>query len=311
MPNTSPIYGVHNAPGAGGTATALGDRRPTTGTSQWGKHEKDASGAFKAPVPAIIDDAPGRGIEFVGQTYEHTFEATAIAVEGPIPPETYLGSVSWGWRSDAAGTVTVDPLALVQAGAPSSAFMGAAANWNAATFHDTATGAAYTPVDIPTTTLDSGTVAAVNMSTTDIIGRLALVKTQLTALAAGTDRTNKEFEQRALEAELGRRNVKVSVHVTKTEDWGADEVYVKLNAGGRTAVSRTRDMDNGDSHDFLVPLAALLPLTGPIGVEIYDEDWPDGDDKIVDMSFAAPWGPTTNAASMDGANYTVTATFER
>jgi hypothetical protein len=71
------------------------------------------------------------------------------------------------------------------------------------------------------------------------------------------------------------------------------------------------DMDNGDSFDFLVSLGALLPLSGPIGIEVYDEDWPDSDDKIVDMSFAAPWGPAHNSSSLDGANYSVTVTFER
>ena len=312
MPNTSPIYGVHNAPGAGGTAAALGDRTPTTGTSQWGSHTKGPLGIFLPPVPAIIDDTPGRGIEFAGQTYEHTFEATAIAIEGPIPPNTYLGSVSWGWRSDAAGAVTVDPLTLVRAGAPSAEFMGAAANWNAATFHDTGDGTAYSSVDIPTTTLDSGSVAAPDMSTVDILNRIAIVATQLTALAAGTDRTNKEFEQRALEAELGRRRVKVSVSVRTTEDWGEDEVYVKLvGAGGRKVVSANHDMDNGDSHDFLVPIGALLPLTGSIGVEVYDEDWPDGNDELVAMTFAAPWGAARNSTTMDDADYDVTVTFER
>jgi hypothetical protein len=312
LPNTSPIYGVHNS--AASTATALGDGTPTTGTSQWGSHTKDpTTHAFLPAVPARIDDTPGRGIEFAGQTYEHTFESTAIAIEGPIAPNTYLGSVSWGWRSNATGNVTVDPLTLVQAGAPSAAFMGAAAQWNAATFHDTGSGAAATPVAIPITSLDSGTVAATNLSTVDLLARITLVDGQLAALAAGTDRTNKEFEKRALEAELTQRNVKVSVHVLSTEDWtGADEVYVKLiGSGGGVVTSPVHALNDAQSHDFLMPLSALLPLSGPIHVKVFDEDWPDGDDHIVDMRFAAPWGAASNRSTMDGANYDVMVVFER
>ena len=40
-----------------------------------------------------------------------------------------------------------------------------------------------------------------------------------------------------------------------------------------------------------MPLGALaptLPLTGPIGVEVYDQDWPDADDLIVKMTWAPP-----------------------
>jgi hypothetical protein len=110
-------------------------------------------------VPARIDDSPGWILEFPDQSFEHTFEVAAIAVEGPMPVNTYLGSVSWGWRSAAGGVATVDPLAIVQAGTPSAQWMGAAGRWNAATFHDTGTTTARAPVAIPTTTTDSGNVA--------------------------------------------------------------------------------------------------------------------------------------------------------
>ena len=76
-------------------------------------------------------------------------------------------------------------------------------------------------------------------------------------------------------------------------------------------VSANHDMDNGDSHDFLVPIGALLPLTGSVGVEVYDEDWPDGNDELVAMTFAAPWGAARNSTTMDDADYDVTVTFER
>ena len=324
LPNTSPIYGVHNSPGS--TATALNQGTPTTGTSQWGTHTKDpVSHAFNPAVPAIIDDTPGRRVEFVGQTYEHTFESAAIALEGPITPNTYLGSVSWGWRSDATGTVTVDPLTIVQAGPPSSQFMGAAQRWNAATFHDTSYGAllnfmgfgAFSPVGIPITTVSAGNVAAPSMTTVQLLQQLAIVDMQIGALTAGgaamaTDLTQKQFEKTALEAELRTRKLKISVHVVGTEDWtGADEVYVKLSGGGRSARSGVHDLNDGQAHDFLLPIDTLLPLTGPLRVEVFDEDSPDADDEIVDMSYGPPWAPVRNSKSMDDANYEVVAVFER
>jgi len=337
LPNTSPVYGVHNTPGvpaSGATpavpaqvATSLTQGTPTTLTSQWGSHTRNsATGAFNAPVPARVDDRPGRVIEFVGQTYEHTFEVAALALEGPIAPNTYLGSVSWGWRSDAAGTVAVDPLAIVRAGTPSPEWMAAAQRWNNATFTDTGTGATHASVDIPITSADSATSAAVNMTTADLLARLSLVNGQLglmslTSLATlfglttpppAIDRQQKEFEKLALETELARRNAKVSVRVISTEDWtGADEVYVTLAGPGGVKRSGVVDLNDGDSHDFLVPLAAAMPLAGPVTVRVYDEDWPDSDDLLVEIPWAPPFAATSNTSTMDEADYEVTVQFER
>jgi len=313
LPNTSPVYGVHNS--AGSVATALTDGTPTTGTSQWGSHVKDpVTHNFLAAVPARVDDRPGRAIEFAGQTYEHTFEVAAIALEGPIPPNTYLGSVSWGWRNNAAGVVTVDPIAVVQSGAPSTAWMGAASRWNAATFTDTSTGASHGSVDIPTTSASAsaGSVAPQDMTTAAIIARIPVVDGELAALA-GLDAQQKAFEKRALEAELRRRNAKISVNVRKTEDWtGADEVYVVLSSAAGTARSAVVDLNDGQHHDFLVGLSALLPMTGPVTVKVYDEDGPlDSDDLIVEFTWSSPFAAASNTSSMDGADYGVTIQFER
>jgi hypothetical protein len=313
LPNTSPVYGVHNSPGS--MATQLTDGTPTTGTSQWGSHEKIKLGfleMFKPPVPARIDDTPRRQIEFAGQTYHHTFESTAIALEGPIPANTYLGSVSWGWSNDATGKVTVDPLTVVQAGPPSSEFMGAAARWNAATFTETGTANTHASVDIPTTTVTSGSIAAPDMRTVDLLTRIPAVKTESTGLPAGTDKTNKEFELRALEDELERRKVRVHVLVKTTEDWtGSDNVYVKLTAGGKVARSGETKLNDGQSHTFLLPLADLLPLTGSINVKVYDADWPDGDDLISHVDWTAPWSPASDNRPWDGAEYQTTVSFEK
>ncbi|WP_433302552.1 DUF4157 domain-containing protein [Actinoplanes sp. CA-030573] len=317
QPNTSPIYGVHNSPAF--TAAKLAEGTPGTGGSQWGSHTRDPrTGRFLPAVAARIDDTPGRQIEFDGQTFEQTFESTAIVVEGPMPVDTYLGSVSWGWRSDAAGDVTVDPVTLVRAGTPSAEFMGAAERWNAATFHDTASGDAATPVAVPLAFMDSGAVAAADRTTADLLGRLAVVGLELMAAQAlgaamATDQTNKDFERKALEAELRKRRVKVAVHVISTEDTiGSDEVYVTMTGpSGAVVRSATRDLDDGDKRNFFLPLASLLPLTGPLTIRVYDEDWPDADDLIVDMPFAAPWAPAHNTSSMDDAKYDVIVSFEK
>jgi len=148
QPDTSPIFGVRNSPGI--VASTLTEGTVFTATSQWGSHVKiPYKNEFLPPVPARIDDLPQRKIEFAGQTFEQTFESAAIAVEGPIKPNTYLGSVSWGYISDASGKVTLKPLTLVSAANPSASFLAAATLWNAATFHDTSTKAAAAPVGVP------------------------------------------------------------------------------------------------------------------------------------------------------------------
>lgn len=321
QPNTSPIYGVHNSPG--NVASTLGAGTPTTGTSQWGAHTKNpVTGTFLPAVPARIDDTPGRAIKFAGQTYEHTFESTAIAVEGPIPPNTYLGSVSWGWRSDKFGQVTVDPLTLVRAGAPSTEFMGAAEKWNAATFHDTSSHAAASSVDIPITTLDSGSVAAAQRTTPDLIARIELVKHQIATLAAGTDLTNKQFELRALESELAARKIKITLVCQSISDTGAaarppeDEVWLSLTGGDSPTIgmTATRTFRKGDTHTYSFAVTDYLPLSGPIRLEVLEHDraGPGGrehDDTLVDESWSAPFLP--KIASDPGGHYIVFVYFDK
>ncbi|HEY0372271.1 MAG TPA: DUF4157 domain-containing protein [Thermoanaerobaculia bacterium] len=57
------------------------------------------------------------------------YETTALAVGGFA--STYFGSVEWGWRTDAAGTMTTVPFRVVSQGAPSADFLTAAFLWNA------------------------------------------------------------------------------------------------------------------------------------------------------------------------------------
>jgi hypothetical protein len=59
--------------------------------------------------------------------------------------------------------------------------------------------------------------------------------------------------------------------VRETEDWtGADEVYVVLSSAAGTTRSAVVDLNDGQHHDFLLGLASLLPMTGPITVKVYD-----------------------------------------
>jgi hypothetical protein len=120
---------------------------------------------------------------------------------------TYLGSVEWGWSVDAKGDATLgpDPIGLVRAGAPTEQFMKAAKRWNAAKLKDPSTGKEHETVDLPLTSLDSGSVAASSRATPDLVKRIAKVKDEIKGLKAGVDRTNKEFEKRVLEAELATR----------------------------------------------------------------------------------------------------------
>ena len=372
LPTTNPMYGVHNTPAnaAAGTAEkvsgSLTDTAPG-GNATFGSRVKKPDGTFD-PIPATLHDTPYMTLG--GKQWRDTFETTALIMDGPMK-NTYLGSVRWGWKADATGTVSLDPatLQLVNAGAPSSDFMAAAQKWNDQTIKDSTTGTVHNTVDLPITTFDSGSVAAAGRRTEDLRARLDQVKAELAGMPAGVDRTNKEFEKRALEAELARRgagtpspaipvagrttadlvtsctrltseiaglpagpdrtaketekrdveaelrkrNAVVEVRVKSTEDWlGADEVYVTLaSPGGGTHRTPVHSLNDGDRFVFVVPLGSMLPLTGPIAVKVYDQDWPDADDLIVDMAWAPPYGELHNSASLDGASYDVRIRFER
>lgn len=157
----------------------------------------------------------------------------------------------------------------------------------------------------------TGRTFDVAMNTTpSLITRLTQLNAELASLADEAARAPKTAEKQAIEAALLARTIELVVHVRSTEDWlGADEVFAKLTSGSRTQATTVVSLNNGQSHTFAVPLLMLLPLEGSIGVRIYDEDWPDGDDLIVDLPWASPFNPTTSTASLDDADYQVTARF--
>jgi hypothetical protein len=211
LPTTNPLYGVHNktanaATGAAAHVSGSLTDTPASGNAAFGSRKRKADGTFDPAVPATMHDRPNRSITFAGQEWTQTFETTALVLDGPMA-NTYLGSIEWGWKNDATGNAALNPAAIqiVRAGAPTSDFMDAARKWNNLSFTDPATGTTHQTIDLPTTTLDSGSVAAADRTTSDIVIRLDQVNRELATLAAGTDRTNKEFEKRALEAELAHR----------------------------------------------------------------------------------------------------------
>ena len=133
-------------------------------------------------------------------------------------------------------------------------------------------------------------------------------------LLAGDPKSRKDLECLALEQELENRDVKISVKVNSTEDWlGADHVYVKV-AGASTHHQGQGGWTTATASTSSMPLGALAPTLpkprGPIGVEVYDQDWPDADDLIVKMTWAPPYAAAEHLVDGD-ADYSVTVSYER
>ncbi|WP_412746189.1 DUF4157 domain-containing protein [Krasilnikovia sp. MM14-A1004] len=313
VPNTNPLYGVYNVAPAGGNpavvSAALGDVAASGGNNATGAHRRKPDGTFFPAVDAVLDDTPSRTPAFGGQQWQQSFEVAALAVDGPLAG-MYLGSVAWGWRTDDAGRAKLDPaaIALVRQGPPTEAFGDAAAKWNSLTFTDPGTGTVYNTVDLPI-------AHDIDMfDTVNLARRLVEIRAEVAAMPAGPARVRRDFTRLAYERELAHRNVEVWVKVRGTEDWtGADEVYVRVT-GQKKHKTKVKKLNDGDSHDFLVPLEAFtttLPLASEVLIEVYDEDTPDADDKIVSMRWSPAMGQVKNKSSMDDADYDVRVGYER
>src|SRR3954451_15365275 len=252
-----------------------------------------------------MEDWPSRVVTVRNQTFDMTFEVAALVTAGPLT-DTYLGSVQWGWESDTTGSVTLKPLTLLAAGAPTGAFMGAAGTWNAAVFHNAA-GTAVPSVALPTTMGRSDSIAASNMTPAAILDRLPVARRELAALPAGPgpERANSAFEIRALEAELAKRTLLVTVRWDSISDSGPaavpteDEVWLSLSGGGASmlSITGTRTYRRADSHVYRFPLADYLPLSAPLHLTLdeHDRAGPGGrehDDTLVDFRWPSPFHPT-------------------
>jgi hypothetical protein len=315
-PNTNPLYASDkNKPGA--VSQTLTDVGAKKSLGAYGHRIRRPAPVPGGPptwdiAPAVLKDYPEAGIKFAGEQWRMSFEVAALVLDGPMA-NTYLGSIEWGWLSDAASytMLSPNPIRVVRAGAPTAQFMAAAKKWNDTTFTDSA-GTRYPTVDLPLTTGDSGSASVQARTTSDLITRQATVEGELKALPAGADRTNKEFEKQAITVELRKRYAMVSVHVVnKHHPTGGDNIYVRLSGAGRSVQSTVvDDIAQGDGFDFSLQLSSLLPLTGPVTVAVFDKNSPNTADQIVGFTWPSPYGPASNTSSMSGANYSVTVRFD-
>ncbi len=310
-PNTNPFYAVENPRGQ--QSATLTDVGASSGFGSHGHRKRKADGTYDVQ-DATLSDTPNRRIGFLGQQFEQKFEVTALVADGPLA-NTYLGAVEWGWKADASGNAALDPasLRMVSAGAPSAQFMNAAGKWNNATLTDPVTGKALPTVDIPLTTVDSGTVAASERTTQDLLLRLRHVEQELSKLAAGTDHTNKEFEQRALSTELKKRNAVIELQIQKSGDEPASStgVYVRLGNQGRHSTTRPQAVGGAKAGlRFVVPLGPLVPIAGKISIEVVSGSQSRPSSPAV-LDWEPPYGQTGICVQHDGAGYDINATLER
>lgn len=131
----NPVYGSASLPaGRGLAATAPTNAPPGTArpspanaTYELGHHYTDASGPHTKN--AWLHDTPSmEPTNNIGVL----FETTAVGLEG-AQQGTYYGSVKWGLRRNATGTLSAEPFQSVSQGAPSQNFLAAADAWNRAT----------------------------------------------------------------------------------------------------------------------------------------------------------------------------------
>ena len=326
-PNTNPLYATDAKPGAIPKTLTEAVPAPETagagagyGKDTFGEHgfrKKKPDGSFEVKK-ATLADSPNRSIEFAKQEWVQTFEVSALALSGPLA-NTYLGSVEWGWKCDAAGNAALAPPAirLISPGLPSSAFTDAAKKWNAGkTVRDPASRKPLDTIDLPlpTSAAETSSEPAAERGTGELLVSLGAVDKTLTT-AKDVDKNAKALEKRAIEQALGGRQALIDVNVKKTEDWtGADEVYALLKSGNKRRKTPVKSLNDGQSGSFALPLPALMPINGPITVQIYDEDtgtFFDQDDLIVNMAWQPPYGATRNTRSLDEADYDVRVRFNK
>ena len=326
-PNTNPLYATDAKPGAIPKTLTEAVPAPETvgagagyGKDTFGEHghrKKKPDGTFEVKK-ATLADSPQRSIEFAKQEWVQTFEVSALALSGPLA-NTYLGSVEWGWKCDAAGTASLAPPAirLISPGLPSSAFTDAAKKWNAAkTVKDPKSKKTLDTIDLPlpASATETSNKPAVERGTGELLLALDTVNSTLKT-ATNVDKNAKTLEKRAMEQTLSTRQTLVDVNVKKTEDWtGADEVYAQLTSGSKRVKTPVKKLNDGQSGSFALPLPSLMPIKGPIGVQIYDEDtgtFFDRDDLIVNMLWQPPYGGIRNTRSLDEADYDVRVRFNK
>ena len=117
-------------------------------------------------------------------------------------------------------------------------------------------------------------------------------------------------EKTALEAEMRKHWIKVTVAVNKAQE-GTDDVYVLAKHGGRQFKSPKMKMKSGARNTFWVPLDVLAPVNGAIAVQVFDWDALSSDDMISNINFQDPFTPMVDNKPWDDAEYETTVEFDR
>lgn len=220
IPQTNPLYATTNTKKV--TSTSLTDLPALAVWGAHGNHKKKPDGTFEPATDAELIDKPRRSIGFAKQIWTQSFEVAALVLDGPMA-NTYLGSIAWGWETDDAGTATLNPATIdrVQGGVPSLGFREASEKWNRLTFKGPGK-KKFETVDLPVPSdlLDSGLQNPSDRTTPNLLSWLKMIDFQISVLndeikdattpdektQKQLDLTNKQFEKRAIQDELKKRN---------------------------------------------------------------------------------------------------------
>lgn len=319
LPNNNPLYGAFNSqvpnpdpkkPGKTiDTVSAnLGDT-PLVGINKIGSKVKGSKA-----IPARLTDEPKRPIMFPGQEYEQEFEVAAIAMDGDYEG-MYLGSVKWGWKSNAAGIPTLDPpfVEVVSGAVPSDDFKDTAEVWNDAEFTDSATNKKYDSVDLPIP--DSGARKGQDQLTMpEVLKRLVAIDDRLAKNPCEEEKKYLDLEKKAILATIKKRKVVVDLKIIDQEDWWDDEPMIEFFKGDSLIhTSGHSELKEGRGRKFFLMADKLWPLsaTDSLKLKVWDWDSPDRNDLITEIDWKYPFEPTQNGSSLEGTNYEVKVKFGR
>jgi len=114
-------------------------------------------------------------------------------------------------------------------------------------------------------------------------------------------------ERMALDAEMRRRWIRVEVEVVRAQE-GTDEVYVRIEHGGRSGQTGENNMRTGERNTFWLAPSPLVPVTGAIAVKVYESD-AGRDDLLSNVSLRNT--VVTDNRPRGRAEYHTTAEFDR
>lgn len=133
------------------------------------------------------------------------------------------------------------------------------------------------------------------------LGTAELVRRHNAAAAGG--------EKMMLEAELRKREIKVTVDVKKAQET-EDQVYVKVSGSGKEYETGWRKLKDGDSFTFRIPIDKVFPIAGHFNIKVYEYDT-FSDDVISNIGWDPPYAPVNDARPWDDATYDSKVEFDR